>query len=321
MTAQGSAPLAANPARRLDGRIAHRGPRRVQGRWRSSWSRSASRVLLNHVIVEVQDDDPLDLRRDLPRARAEPARRPGRSAPASAAAPLPRWLAILVAYILFLVGFIFLVLQRDPADRARGRAARLAAAHLRQGLRGTGRTTTSSSASSTTSTTSPSCSRSEAVAAAGEARRRRRAAKEITVGILNNIVEAVVVLTLTFFLLLDGGRQFQRAHRPPAPSRERDRVRRIGIRIAGIVRSYVSVNLLLAGARRHLHLARARAARGRARGPARGPGRLPRPRAADRVHGRRAAGRGRRRRCTTSPTALIDLARSCSSSTSRSRTG
>ena len=64
-------------------------------------------------------------------------------------------------------------------------------------------------------------------------------------GILNNIVEAVVVLTLAYFLLLDGAAQF---HRVTARIHEpgRERVRRVGARIAQIVRSYVSVNLLLA---------------------------------------------------------------------------
>lgn len=69
--------------------------------------------------------------------------------------------------------------------------------------------------------------------------------KDITVGLLNNLVEAVVVLTLSFFLLLDGGRQFERGvSRLRDPHRER--ARRAGERIARIVRSYVSVNLTLA---------------------------------------------------------------------------
>ena len=41
---------------------------------------------------------------------------------------LPRWLAILVAYVLFLVALRLPRPARDPADRARGRGARLAAA-------------------------------------------------------------------------------------------------------------------------------------------------------------------------------------------------
>ena len=136
---------------------------------------------------------------------------------------LPRWLAILVAYVLFLVAFIFLVLERDPADRPRGRGARLAAADLRQGLRATGRTTTSSSASSTTSTTSPRCSRRRPAQIPAKLGDAAGAAKEITVGILNNVVEAVVVLTLTFFLLLDGGQQFRQADGAPARARARAR--------------------------------------------------------------------------------------------------
>ena len=53
------------------------------------------------------------------------------------------------------------------------------------------------------------------------------AAKEITVGILNNIVEAVVVLTLAFFLLLDGRSHFGAiTSRLRAPQRERVRAGR-----------------------------------------------------------------------------------------------
>ncbi len=72
------------------------------------------------------------------------------------------------------------------------------------------------------------------------------ALREITVGLLNNLVEAIVVFTLSFFLLLDGGRQFERGVSLLRAPGHRERVRRTGERIARIVRSYVSVNLTLA---------------------------------------------------------------------------
>jgi predicted PurR-regulated permease PerM len=69
----------------------------------------------------------------------------------------------------------------------------------------------------------------------------------ITVSLLEHLLAAITVLTLTFFLLLDGRGMFDRGTgRLPAP--QRGRARRVGIRIAAVVRSYVSVNLLLAAA-------------------------------------------------------------------------
>jgi predicted PurR-regulated permease PerM len=67
----------------------------------------------------------------------------------------------------------------------------------------------------------------------------------ITVSILEHLLAAITVITLTFFLLLDGRGMFERGTgRLPAPQRER--ARRVGIRVAQVVRAYVSVNLLLA---------------------------------------------------------------------------
>jgi predicted PurR-regulated permease PerM len=67
----------------------------------------------------------------------------------------------------------------------------------------------------------------------------------ITVSLLEHLLAAITVLTLTFFLLLDGRGMFDRGTgRLPVPQRER--VRRVGLRIAQVVRAYVSVNLLLA---------------------------------------------------------------------------
>jgi len=71
------------------------------------------------------------------------------------------------------------------------------------------------------------------------------ALQEITVGLLNNLVEAIVVLTLAFFLLLDGVPMFERITSRLA-EQHRVRIRRVGEKIARIVRSYVTVNLFLA---------------------------------------------------------------------------
>ena len=69
----------------------------------------------------------------------------------------------------------------------------------------------------------------------------------ITVSLLEHLLAAITVLTLTFFLLLDGRGMFARGTgRLPAP--QRARARRVGKRIAQVVRSYVSVNLVLAAA-------------------------------------------------------------------------
>jgi predicted PurR-regulated permease PerM len=67
----------------------------------------------------------------------------------------------------------------------------------------------------------------------------------ITVSLLEHLIAAITVLTLTFFLLLDGRGMFERGTgRLAAP--QRDRARRIGTRVAEVVRAYVSVNLVLA---------------------------------------------------------------------------
>lgn len=69
--------------------------------------------------------------------------------------------------------------------------------------------------------------------------------KVITVGLLRNALGGITVLVLAFFLLLEGRDVFARGIGTLRP--EHARVgERIGERIYGIVRGYVSVNLLLA---------------------------------------------------------------------------
>lgn len=68
---------------------------------------------------------------------------------------------------------------------------------------------------------------------------------DATVSVLEHLVAAITILTLTVFLLLEGKGMFERGTgRLPAP--HRDRFRRVGLRIATVVRAYVSVNVLLA---------------------------------------------------------------------------
>jgi predicted PurR-regulated permease PerM len=66
-----------------------------------------------------------------------------------------------------------------------------------------------------------------------------------TVSILEHLIAAITVITLVFFLLLDGRGMVERGTgRLPEPQRER--ARRIAGRVAEVVKAYVSVNLLLA---------------------------------------------------------------------------
>jgi predicted PurR-regulated permease PerM len=67
----------------------------------------------------------------------------------------------------------------------------------------------------------------------------------VTVQVLEHVIAFITVITLTFFLLLDGKGMFERGTaRLDVP--QRDRVRRVGTRVAAVVRSYVSVNCVLA---------------------------------------------------------------------------
>jgi predicted PurR-regulated permease PerM len=69
----------------------------------------------------------------------------------------------------------------------------------------------------------------------------------LTVSILEHLLAVVTVLALTFFLLLDGRQQADRMLDRLQPDTA-TRLRRIAGRIAGVVKSYVTVNLVLATA-------------------------------------------------------------------------
>ena len=158
--------------------------------------------------------------------------------------PFPRWLSILLVYLITFAVFVFLVLQVVPpiikefehlgskvpgyvADFRQWANQNPQFQHLNHKYDITG--TLQSQASSIPS---------KLGAAAGDVR-------DVTVSVLEHLIAAVTILALTFFLLLDGRQQGERllAHFDDDTA---VRLRRIATRIAGVVKSYVTVNLVLA---------------------------------------------------------------------------
>jgi predicted PurR-regulated permease PerM len=66
-----------------------------------------------------------------------------------------------------------------------------------------------------------------------------------TVSLLEHLLAAITVITLTFILLLHGSGMFDRGTER-LPEQQRGQARRIGARVSEVVKAYVSVNLLLA---------------------------------------------------------------------------
>ena len=157
---------------------------------------------------------------------------------------LPRVLAILIVYVAFLAGLVFLILHVFPSIVREIEALAHKAptyvsdfedwANNNEQFRELNAKYDITQKLSEQASTLPS--------------RLGDGAKEIgnvTVSLLEHLLAAITVLTLTFFLLLDGRGMFERGTgRLVAPHRER--ARRIGLRVAEVVRAYVSVNLLLA---------------------------------------------------------------------------
>ena len=158
--------------------------------------------------------------------------------------PFPRWLSILIVYLIAFGVFVFLILQVVPpivhefenlgskvpgyvADFRQWANQNPQFQHLNHKYDITG--TLESQASSIPS---------KLGAAAGDIR-------SLTVSVLEHLIAAITILALTYFLLLDGRQQGERLL-----ERFDDdtaiRLRRIAGRIAGVVKSYVSVNLVLA---------------------------------------------------------------------------
>jgi predicted PurR-regulated permease PerM len=158
--------------------------------------------------------------------------------------PFPRWLSILLVYLITFGVFVFLVLQVVPpiikefeqlgskvpdyiADFRQWANKNPQFQHLNHKYDITG--TLQSQASSIPS---------KLGAAAGDIR-------NVTVSVLEHLIAAITILALTFFLLLDGRQQGERLLER-FDEETALRLRRIATRIAGVVKSYVTVNLVLA---------------------------------------------------------------------------
>jgi predicted PurR-regulated permease PerM len=158
--------------------------------------------------------------------------------------PLPRWLAIVVVYLGLGALFVFLVLQVVPpivrefeqlGSRVPGYVHDFRQwANQNQQFQDLNHKYHLTQTLSHQGATLPS----KLGDAAGEV-------QSITVSVLEHLLAAITILVLTFFLLLDGRQQRERLlERFPPDGAER--VRRVSTRIAGVVKSYVSINLLLA---------------------------------------------------------------------------
>lgn len=157
---------------------------------------------------------------------------------------LPRWLAILAAYLLFFVAFGFLIVNViPPIVREIEQLGTQLPGYVKDFEHWAENSRQFAELNDRFEITKLlSLETSQLPERLGDA---ATAAKDVSVGALNNLVGTIVVLALSYFLLLDGGRQFDRAVARLAPLHG-ERVRRAGTRIAGIVRSYVSINVTLA---------------------------------------------------------------------------
>ena len=158
--------------------------------------------------------------------------------------PLPRVLAILAVYAVFFAGLLFLILHVLPPiiSDIEGLARKLPSyvndleiwAEQNQEFQELNEKYSLTQTLSDQAQSLPSKLGSGATTL-GHA----------TVSVLEHLLAAITILTLTFFMLLEGKGMFGRGTgRLPEPHRER--FRRVGRRVAAVVRSYVSVNLVLA---------------------------------------------------------------------------
>jgi predicted PurR-regulated permease PerM len=158
--------------------------------------------------------------------------------------PFPRWLSILLVYVIGLAIFGFLVLQVVPpiirefenlGDRVPG--------YVQDFKHWANQNPQFQDLNSKYDITGALASQASSIpsklgAAAGDV-------GSLTVSILEHLLAVITILALTFFLLLDGRQQGDRLLERFEP-RTAERMRRIATRIAGVVKSYVSVNLMLA---------------------------------------------------------------------------
>jgi predicted PurR-regulated permease PerM len=158
--------------------------------------------------------------------------------------PLPRVLAILVVYLVFFAGLIFLVLHvLPPVIRdIEGLAKKLPTyvADLEDWANNNEQFQELNEKYSLTQTLSDQAKTLPSKLGSGAT-----TLEHATVSVLEHLIAFITIITLTFFMLLEGKGMFERGTgRLAEPQRER--ARRVGIRVAAVVRSYVSVNLVLA---------------------------------------------------------------------------
>ena len=204
--------------------------------------------------------------RRLPRRRARPGGRPRREHEAAAPRRDPRGLPRPV--------------PRDLPDRPHRGAADRQRGARRSPTTSPATSTTSARttrcASTTTSTTSRRSSRSRPRACRAGSATRRAPCRPSPSGSSRRVIQLVTVLTITFFLLLDGGRianfllaQVRREHQ--------ERVRAVAGDIYNATGGYVAGAMTLATAAGDLDLHPAQRARGAVRRPAGGADGVLRP--------------------------------------------
>jgi predicted PurR-regulated permease PerM len=158
--------------------------------------------------------------------------------------PMPRVLAVLLVYVAFFAGLVFLVLHAFPpiVHDIEGLAHKLPRyvhdfedwANNNQQFQDLNAKYDITQKLSQEASTLPSHLSSGASTLGS-----------FTVSLLEHLLAAITILTLTFFLLLDGRGMVERGT-GRLPDEQRDRARRIANRVATVVKAYVSVNLLLA---------------------------------------------------------------------------
>jgi predicted PurR-regulated permease PerM len=157
---------------------------------------------------------------------------------------LPRWLAILVVYLLLFALFAFLVLQViPPIIREFERLGSKVPGYVEDFRRWANQNQQFQDLNqkydlTRTLNEQASTIPSKLGGAATDL-------QTVTVSLLEHLLAAITILALSFFLLLDGRQQGERLLGRLNPD-SAARWRRIATRIAGVVKSYVSVNLLLA---------------------------------------------------------------------------
>jgi predicted PurR-regulated permease PerM len=158
--------------------------------------------------------------------------------------PLPRVLAILAVYAIFFAGLVFLVLHVLPPVirdiEGLGKKLPTYVTDLENWADDNKQFQELNEKYSLTQTLSEQASSLPSKLGSGAT-----TLGHATVSVLEHLIAAITILALTFFMLLDGKGMFERGTaRLPDP--QRGRFRRVGVRVAAVVRSYVSVNLVLA---------------------------------------------------------------------------